>query len=114
MEAVMMTTASMNEAVAVSSPVVSFAELNSAVDELVQLQRRAAESERRAKVLRGEIREGMARAGLRKFSSSSGHTATVVESTSFRGDKEAADGLLDPAVVALIFRPTSSTTLRVK
>lgn len=108
-----MTMANM-EAVAVESPVGSFSELNAAVDELVQLQKRAAEIERRAKVLRGEVREGMARAGLRKFSSSSGHAATVIESTSFRGDKEAADGLLDPALVAMIFRANTITTLRVK
>jgi hypothetical protein len=113
MEALMMTMANM-EAVAVSSPVNSFAELNAAVEELVQLQKRAAEIERRAKVLRGEIREGMARESLRKFSSSSGHTATVVESTSFRGDKEAADGLLNPALVAMIFRATTTNALRVK
>lgn len=102
------------EAVAVSNPAVSFSRLDAAVDELVGLQKRAAEIERRAKVLRGEIREAMARRSLRKFSSRTGHTATVIESTSWRGDKRAADSLLDASLVARIFRARTTTALRVK
>ncbi len=102
------------EAFQVAVPVTSLCEIDSAVDELVLLQKRAAEIERRAKVLRGEIREGMVRLGLRKFNSQSGHTATIVDSTSWRGDKEAAEALIGPALVAAIFRANTTTALRVK
>ncbi len=102
------------EAFVVAVPVTSLSEIGNAVDELVLLQKRAAEIERRAKVLRGEIREGMARTGLRKFSSQTGHTATIVDSTSWRGDKETAEALIGPALVAAIFRATTTTALRVK
>jgi hypothetical protein len=50
---------------AVACPVTGLADLGSAIDELVELQRRAAEIERRAKVLRGEVKEGLARYGVR-------------------------------------------------
>lgn len=102
------------EAVAVAIPVTSFADLEGSVEELVQLQKRAAEIERRAKVLRGEIKEGLARCGLRKFSTTLGHSAVIVESTSWHADKQQADKLLDPEVIAMIFRPTFSSCLRVK
>jgi hypothetical protein len=104
----------MSEVVAVSTPVLSLVDLGAAVDELSDLQKRAAEIERRAKVLRGEVREGMARWNMRKFASVSGHTATIIDSTSWRGDREAAERLLSAAIVSEIFRPTTSTTLRIK
>jgi hypothetical protein len=98
----------------VSVPAVTTSDLEAAVDELASLQKRAAEIERRARVLRAEVKEGLARRDLRKFVTSCGKTATIVVSTSWRGDKEAADKLLSPEAVATIFRSTTSIGVRVK
>ena len=103
-----------NEAVSVACPVTGLADLGSAIDELAQLQKRAAEVEKRARVLRGEVKEGLVRYGVRKFATAAGHTATWVESTSWRGSKEDAERLLDPAMVAEIFKATSNTSIRIK
>jgi hypothetical protein len=112
MEAAMMNMA--NEAVAVASPVTGLMDLGSAIDELAQLQKRASEIEKRARVLRGEVKEGLVRYGVRKFATATGHTATWVESTSWRGSKEDAERLLDPVTVAEIFKPTTNTSIRIK
>ncbi len=103
-----------NEAVAVACPVTGLTDLGSAIDELADLQKRAAEIERRAKVLRGEVKEGLVRYGVRKFSTAAGHSATWIESTSWRGSKEEADRLLPAEVVSAIFRATTTTSIRVK
>ncbi len=103
-----------NEAVAVACPVTGLSDLGAAIDELADLQRRAAEIERRAKVLRGEIREGLVRYGVRKFSTAAGHSVTWIESTSWRGSKDDADRLLPADVVSAIFRATTTTSIRVK
>jgi hypothetical protein len=98
----------------VSVPAATSSDLEAAVDELASLQRRAAEIERRARVLRAEVKEGLARRDLRKLVTSSGKTATIIVSTSWRGDKEAADKLLSPEAVATIFRATTNVSVRVR
>lgn len=107
-----MTMAATCEVVAVPSE--STADLEGAVNELAELQRRASEIERRARVLRSEVKEGFARHGLRKLVTGTGKTATVVISTSWRGDKEAASRILSAETVAMIFKSTTSTSIRVK
>ena len=103
-----------SEAVAVASPVAGLVDLGLAIDDLAALQKQAAEIEKRARVLRGEVKEGLVRYGVRKFATAAGHTATWVESTSWRGSKEDAERLLDPAMVAEIFKATTNTSIRVK
>lgn len=98
----------------VAVPATSTQDLEAAVNELAELQRRAAELERRARVLRSEIKEAFAQRDLRKIITTSGKTATLVVSTSWRGDREAAEKILAADVVATIFRPTTSVSVRVK
>ncbi|MFH0899242.1 MAG: hypothetical protein V2A73_01305 [Pseudomonadota bacterium] len=88
--------------------------LEEAISELVQLQQAAAEIDRKAKMFRREIRAALAVLNLRKHTTQDGHSAVLVDSTSWRADRAAAERLLAPAIVAEVFKRTSTTTLRVK
>jgi hypothetical protein len=98
----------------VETPAVNVSDLEASVEELANLQKRASEIEKRARVLRAELKEGLISRGLRKVTCGSGRTATLVESTSWRGDKEAADRILDAITVRRIFQPVHSLSVRVK
>jgi hypothetical protein len=98
----------------VETPAINISDLESSVEELANLQKRASEIEKRARVLRAELKEGLISRGLRKVTCGSGRTATLVESTSWRGDKEAADRILDAITVRRIFQPVHSLSVRVK
>ena len=98
----------------VETPAINISDLESSVEELALLQKKASEIEKRARVLRAEVKEGLVSRGLRKVTCGSGKTATLVESTSWRGDKEAADKILDAITVRRIFQPVHSLSVRVK
>ena len=98
----------------VETPAINVSDLEASVEELANLQRRASEIEKRARVLRAELKEGLISRGLRKVTCGSGRTATLVESTSWRGDKEAAERILDAITARRIFQPVHSLSVRVK
>jgi hypothetical protein len=98
----------------VETPAINVSDLEASVEELANLQKRASEIEKRARVLRAELKEGLISRGLRKVTCGSGKTATLVESTSWRGDKEAADRIFDAITVRRIFQPVHSLSVRVK
>ena len=98
----------------VETPALNLTDIESSVDELSLLQRKAAEIEKRARVLRAEIKEGLVSRGLRKMTCGSGKMATLVESTSWRGDKTEADKVLDELTVRRIFKPTHNLAVRIK
>jgi len=98
----------------VETPALNISDLESSVEELANLQKRASEIEKRARVLRAEIKEGLVSRGLRKMTAGSGRTATLVESTSWRGDKAAADKILDEVTLRRIFQSVHSLAVRIK
>jgi hypothetical protein len=98
----------------VETPAINIADLEASVEELAILQKRSSEIEKRARVLRAEIKQGLISRGLRKVTCGSGKTATLVESTSWRGDKETAESILDALTVRRIFQPVHSLSVRVK
>ena len=95
----------MSPAELIQFPVVAVPELSRAVDDLAAIQKEAAELLRRERELRSKIRDGMSAAKLDTFTSATGHRATIVTSTTFKGDRKAALKLLSPNVVAEIFKP---------
>jgi hypothetical protein len=99
---------------AVRNPALSLTDLATDIDALAELQRQTATIEKRARVLRSQVREGMARTGLDAFVTSNGHRASLFESTRFEADRAAALRILSPEIVSAIFKPTTSVTLRVK
>jgi len=98
----------------VISPIVSFSDLSADVDALAAIQKQAATLERTARQIRAQIREGMARTGLDAFVSANGHRASLFTSTTTKADREMAERILSADEMALVFRPTTSTILRVK
>jgi hypothetical protein len=66
---------------AVVSPVLSLTELGADIDALCELQGQATAIEKRARVLRSQIREGMARTGLDAFVTGNGHRASLFSTT---------------------------------
>jgi hypothetical protein len=98
----------------VETPAINIADVESAVEELAILLKKAAEIEKRARVLRAEVKEGLISRGLRKMTCGSGKTATLVESTSWRGDKAEADKLLDEVTIRRIFKPIHNLAVRIK
>ena len=98
----------------VETPAINISDLEASVEELANLQKRASEIEKRARVLRAELKEGLVSRGLRKLTAGSGKTATLVESTSWRGDKAEADKILDAITVRRIFQPVHSLAVRIK
>jgi hypothetical protein len=84
------------------------------VRQLVQLQREAAEIERRAKVLRSEVKSFLLSHSLTSYQSSDGHRASLIESNAWHADREAAQAVLSPETFTTIFKSTTSVSLRVK
>lgn len=70
--------------------------------------------ERRAKVLRGRVREAMETKGVDSFVSAGGHTASLFSTTRWMADRKKALSQFSAEIVNAIFRPQTSTTLRVK
>ena len=98
----------------IDAPANTLSDLDGAVEQLVALQKRTSEIERQAKQLRGVVKAAMTTLGVRKFSTGNGHSATIIENTSWRGDRDAAEKLLPAEIVSAIFRPSFTTTLRIK
>lgn len=98
----------------VTFPASSLADLSSDVDALAALQKEAARIDKLARQLRARVREAMARAGLDAFGSAGGHRASLFTTTRWEADREAAIRVLSPNLIAEIFTPRTSTTLRVK
>jgi hypothetical protein len=104
----------MSAAEIIEFPLTDPADISHAIEELAILQKQAAAITHRANELRSKIRAGLASAHLDRFTSASGVRATLVTSTLFKGDRKTALRLLSANVVAEIFKPVTSTVLRVK
>jgi hypothetical protein len=98
----------------VNLPETSFADLSRDIDALAALQAEASAIEKRARQLRARVRDGMSRGEIDAFVSAGGHRASLFSTTRWESDREAACRLLSPAIVAEIFKPSTSITLRVK
>jgi hypothetical protein len=98
----------------VAFPVASLSDLAADVDALAALQAEIAKLEKQARTLRSSVREGMTRGGLDAFVSGRGHRASLFESITWKADRTEATRLFSAEVVAAIFKPSKSTTLRVK
>ena len=98
----------------VNFPAATMSDLAADVDALAALQAEISTLEKKARTLRAQVREGMGAAGLDAFVSGNGHRASLFESVTWKADRAEATRLFSAEVVAAIFKPSKSTTLRVK
>ena len=98
----------------VMNPAADLGDLSADIDALARLQKEIAAVEKIARQLRARVREAMTRGSLDAFVSAGGHRASLFETTRFEADRETALRILSPNLVAEIFTPRTSTTLRVK
>lgn len=84
------------------------------IDALVALQSQIAELEAHAREIRARVKEAMVRFKVDRFTSPSGHRASLSTLHRSEIDRQRAAELLSPALLSELTKSTSSLVLRVR